>query len=80
MKPEFKVGDLVKVGIDEDGYFTPWNSRAERRFCPCVVDAAEGPGMVNRIAVKIDNEIKLFASDYFKKVGKEERVLLKMVE
>jgi len=80
MKPEFKVGDLVKVVLTRMVYFTPWNSRAERRFCPCVVDAAEGPGMVNRIAVKIDNEIKLFQVTIFKKVGKEERVLLKMVE
>ena len=29
MKPNFEVGDLVKVGIDEDGYFTPWNSSTQ---------------------------------------------------
>ena len=78
MKPNFEVGDLVKVGIDEDGYFTPWNSSTQRGFRPCVVDAVELPGNVNRIAVKIDNETRLFESEHFKKVSKKEWVLLKM--
>jgi hypothetical protein len=78
MKPDFEMGDLVKVGIDEDGYFTPWNSSTQRGFRPCVVDAVELPGKVNRIAVKIDNKTRLFASEYFEKVSKEEWVRLKM--
>lgn len=68
MKPDFEVGDLVKVGIDEDGYFTPWNSFTQRGFRPCVVDAVELPGKVNRIAVKTGNERRLFPGEWFKKV------------
>jgi hypothetical protein len=36
MKPNFEVGDLVIVGIDEDGYFTPWISSTQRGIRPCV--------------------------------------------
>ena len=78
MKPNFEVGDLVIVGIDEDGYFTPWNSSTQRGIRPCVVDAVELPGIVNRIAVKIDNGTILFEGEYFKKVNPEDWVLLKM--
>ena len=78
MKPDFEMGDLVKVGIDEDGYFTPWNSSTQRGFRPCVVDAVELPGKVNRIAVKIGNETRWFEGEYFKKLRKKDWVLLKM--
>jgi hypothetical protein len=78
MKTDLEVGDLVKVGIDEDGYFTPWNSFIQRASRPCVVDAVELPGKVNRIAVKLGNERRLFPGEWFKKVSKEEWVLLKM--
>lgn len=76
MKPHFKVGDRVKVGIDEDGYFTPWNSPTQRGFRPCVVDAVKGK--VNRITVKVDDETIILGSEYFKKVSKGDWVLLKM--
>ena len=78
MKPNFEVGDLVIVGIDEDDYFTPWNSLTQRGIRPCVVDAVELPGKVNRIAVKIGKETRWFEGEYFKKVNTEDWVLLKM--
>lgn len=78
MKPTFSVGDLVIVGIDEDGYFAPWNSSIQRGFRPCEVDAVQPSGRANHVAVKVDNETRILGSEYFKKVSIGEWMLLKL--